>query len=50
MSKRIFFVKQQIADNTVDETTTSRQFREEGDNLYFAVNNQLRKVKSVYVD
>lgn len=50
MSKRISFVNQQIAENTVGESESSRQIRADGDNMYYSVNNQLRKVKSIYVD
>src|SRR4030095_12027765 len=50
MWRLIQFVNQQIAENTVGETESSRHLRSEGDDLYFAVNNQLGKVKSAYAD
>ena len=45
MNKRIAFINKLIEDKTVTETNTSRSLKEEGDKMYYAVTNQLKKVK-----
>ncbi|MBL8016657.1 MAG: hypothetical protein JNK43_05250 [Ignavibacteria bacterium] len=45
MNKRVEFISRLIKDNTAAETNTSRSLKEEGDKLYYAVNQQMKKVK-----
>jgi hypothetical protein len=45
MNKRIEFISRLIKDNTIAETNTSRSVKEEGDKLYYALGQQMRKVK-----
>ena len=44
MNKRIEFISRLIKDNSAAETNTSRSIKEEGDKLYYAVNQQMKKV------
>ena len=44
MNKRIEFISRLIKDNSAAETNTSRSLKEEGDKLYYAVNQQMKKV------
>jgi hypothetical protein len=48
MDKRIAFIEKLVAENSVSETNNSRSLKEEGDKLYYAVINQMKKVKSTY--
>ena len=45
MNKRIEFIQKIIKEKTEKETNTSRSLKEEGDKLYFAVTEQLKKLK-----
>jgi len=48
MDKRIAFIERLVSENSVGETNTSRSLKEEGDKLYYAVINQMKKVKGTY--
>src|SRR4030095_11244391 len=48
MDKRIAFIDRLVSENSVSETNTSRSLKEEGDKLYYAVTNQMKKVKGSY--
>ncbi|HMT12736.1 MAG TPA: hypothetical protein PKA39_14060 [Ignavibacteria bacterium] len=45
MNKRVEFLSKLVIDNSVSETNTSRSIKEEGDKLYYAVSQQMKKVK-----
>jgi len=45
MNKRVEFLSKLVKDNSVTETNASRSLKEEGDKLYYAVNQQMKKVK-----
>jgi len=45
MSKRIAFIRQLITEKSVSETNESRPLKEDGDRLYAAMMNQMKKVK-----
>lgn len=45
MNKRVEFLSKLVKDNSVSETNTSRSLKEEGDKLYYAVSQQMKKVK-----
>ncbi len=45
MNKRIEFLSKLVKDKSVTETNTSRSLKEEGDKLYYAVSQQMKKVK-----
>jgi len=45
MNKRVEFLSKLVKENSVSETNTSRSIKEEGDKLYYAVSQQMKKVK-----
>ncbi len=45
MNMRVEFLSKLIKENSVTETNTSRAIKEDGDKMYYAVNQQMKKVK-----